>query len=183
MNFTFEDRQKGQAAMERTLTAAGKVRRRFAAGRPPKPGNWVDRFSALRTIAARLDALTAAMAAEGLKPQDLSASIVISQLAQGPDSLTSRHIISAEVERLTLVRKGTSHLSAVVGQVLSNPGAVIVGVIFEIVDHETQPEPTRRRWATPVFRDEDGAADQVLAAAMAAKKVLYSPNPKGGPKQ
>lgn len=169
MTFTRRDRQRGQRAMERALTTAGKIRRQFAAGRPPKPGNWTDPLTALRTIAARLDALTAAMSAEGLSQRDLSASIVTSQLIPGPDSITSTHI-SASVERFPLVQKGKSRLSDAAEKVLSNPGMVVVGAIFEIVDRETTPEPTRRQWATPVFRDEDGVAAQVLAAALERMK-------------
>jgi hypothetical protein len=170
MNFTRRDLQRGQQAMERTLTTAGRIRRQFAAGRPPKPGNWVDPISALRTLAARLDAITGAMSAERLSPRDLSAFIVTSQLMPGTDLITSTSITGI-VERFPLVDKGKSRLSDAVEKVLSNPRRVVVGAIFEILDRETTPEPTRKQWGTPVFRDDDGVAQQIMAIILLRMKA------------
>jgi hypothetical protein len=163
MTFTKQDLRRGQRAMERALTTAGKIRRQFAAGRPPKPGNW-DTRSALRTIAARLDALTGVMQAEGLNPRDLTAVMVIGEFVEGLDKLATEHI-SGHISFLPLVIKGKSHLSAAVDELLPNPKRVVIGTVFQVQDHES-PEPLYLRWANPAFRDVDGAAEQVLTQVL-----------------
>lgn len=167
MNFTLKDLRKGKRAMEKSITTVGKIRRQFSAGRPPKPGSW-DTREALRTITQRLDALLAAMTAAKLGRTDLSAVLVIGEFMPPPDApLNTDHIseVNALISYLPLVVKGESHLSAAIDALLPNPQKVVIGAVYQILDHEL-PEPRYRQWATSAFRDVDGRAEQVLSEVL-----------------
>jgi hypothetical protein len=174
MNFTRRDLQRGRREMEKKLTTAGKVRRQFAAGRPPKPGNW-DTRAALRTITRRLDELVATLESEGLDRRDLSAEIVIGEFVPEPHDPLSTESIAAKIRIMTLVNKGESLLSAVVNVLMRHPEQVVIGTIFSIWDHEiVDPAKARQSWATPVFRDVDGAAEKALDAALERWRGRYA---------
>ncbi len=166
MNFTPRDLRRGRRVMEESLTTASRIRRQFAAGRPPKPERWLDSRSALRSVAARLDALLGAMLAEGLRQKDLSADLVTAELAPGPDAITATDI-SAIVEVVPMVRYGKSLLTDAAKRVLSKPNCVVVGSVFDILDRDTT-EYTRRQWATALRSDE--ASLQVMKKALESKK-------------
>jgi hypothetical protein len=174
MNFSRRDLQRGRREMEKSLTKVGKIRRQFAAGRPPKPGNW-DTRAALRTIARRLDELVAALKAEGLDRRDLSADIVIGEFVPEPDDPLSTETIAANIKVLTLVEKGESHLVGVTHAVMRRPEQVVIGTLFSILDHEiADPTKARQWWATPAFRDVDGAAEQALGEALNRRRAVQA---------
>lgn len=73
------DRREGRKAMEKTLTAAARVRRRLKAGRPAKIRN--EKLSALQAIsrlATEADKARNVMREEGLEPEDIKLALIYS---------------------------------------------------------------------------------------------------------
>jgi hypothetical protein len=174
MNFTLRDRQKGKRLMEKTITTVGKIRRQYGSGRPPKPGNWEPRATLL-TIARRTDEILAAMKTAKLDPRDMSAVVVIGELAPNKNALDTAHI-TVNITTEWLAERGKSLLSPLVDKVLLSPTKVIIGTIYSILDHET-PETTYRCWANPAYRDVDGEAELALAAVLKRWEVTGKPGP------
>lgn len=148
-------RIQGHKAMEKSLTAAGRVRRRFKAGRPRAiEDRTIGPMEAMNTTMAQLEKLRALMEDAGLDPNTVLAGLVYCQ----PDTPGQEHFSARLVEL-----RAPNQLSAFVDKVMALDKPLFLGIVFAQFDKEAGKQG---QWITFVTPFPAGAKDESTLIGM-----------------
>jgi hypothetical protein len=144
-------RREGHKAMEKALTAAARVRRRFKAGRPRAiQDRVIGPMEAMNTTMTLLEKLRALTEDAGLEPSSVSAALIYRQ----PETPGEEHFRARMV-----ALEAPNQLRAFFDKVMALDKPLFLGIIFAQLDREAG-EQGKGQYITFAWPFPAGAKDE-----------------------
>lgn len=142
-------RREGHKAMEKTLTAATRVRRRFKAGRPRAiQDRTVGPMEAMNKTVELLEKLRALSQQEGVDPDSVCAGLIYKQ-----SDIPAKGYFQVRM----VVLERPNQLNAFIDKVMALDQPLFLGIVFAQLDREAGE---RGQWITIAWPFPAGAKDE-----------------------